>query len=60
MMGGVDDNGARLRALCDLRMAQVRDTAGRHEYDGRIPDLSHDAVARAVASLGARAAARPA
>ena len=48
----VDDDGARLRAVCDLRMAQVRDTAGRHEYDGRIPDLSRDAVARAVTGLG--------
>jgi hypothetical protein len=52
MIEGVNDNGAWLRPLCDLRMAQVRDTAGRHEYDGRIPDLSRDAVAVAVASLG--------
>jgi hypothetical protein len=30
----------RLRAVFDLIMARVRDHSGRHEYDGRVQDLS--------------------
>ncbi len=34
------DLDRRLRALCDLRVAEVREYAGRHEYDGVVQDLS--------------------
>jgi len=30
----------RLRAVCDLHMADVREMGGRHEYDGHVQDLS--------------------
>jgi hypothetical protein len=43
---------ARLRAVTDLLVAEVRDTAGRHEYDGVTPDLSPDAVRAGVSQLG--------
>ena len=42
----------RLRAVTDLLVAEVRDTAGRHEYDGVVPDLSPDAVRTGLARLG--------
>jgi Bacterial protein of unknown function (DUF885) len=42
----------RLRALCDLSVATVRESAGRHEYDGVLQDLSPDGVRRALAALG--------
>ena len=32
----------RLRALCDLAASGVREYVSRHEYDGRIEDLSPD------------------
>jgi hypothetical protein len=34
----------RLRAVCDLDVAEVREVAGRHEYDGIVQDLSPDGV----------------
>jgi hypothetical protein len=43
---------SRLRALCDLNFAESREYAGRHEYDGRLQDLSPDGVRRALAALG--------
>src|SRR4029453_14256216 len=43
----------RLRALCDLSMSTVREYAGRHEYDGRVEDLSPDGVRSGLARLGA-------
>src|ERR671912_636270 len=43
---------SRLRALCDLNFAEAREYAGRHEYDGRVQDLSPDGVRRALAALG--------
>jgi len=46
----------RLRAVCDLDLVRVREGAGRHEYDGRVPDLSPDGVRRGLARLGAGAA----
>ena len=50
----------RVRALCDLNVAEVREAAGRHEYDGRIQDLSPDGVRAGLAVLAAaRAAATP-
>ena len=42
----------RLRALCDLSVPVVREEAGRHEYDGVVPDLSPSGVARALSALG--------
>lgn len=42
----------RLRALADLSVPEVREYAGRHEYDGVVQDLSPDTVARQVAALG--------
>ncbi|MFI0417751.1 DUF885 family protein [Spongiactinospora sp. 9N601] len=50
--GNVDDVDGRLRAVCDLAMADVRESAGRHEYDGRIQDLSPEGVRAGVAALG--------
>jgi Bacterial protein of unknown function (DUF885) len=42
----------RLRALCDLSMSSVREYIGRHEYDGRVEDLSPEGVRTALARLG--------
>ena len=36
----MDDLTPRLRAVCDLDVAEVREYSGRHEYDGTIQDLS--------------------
>jgi hypothetical protein len=46
------DADGRLTAVCDLLVAEVRDRAGRHEYDGVVPDLSRDAVERGLSRLG--------
>ncbi|WP_086825034.1 DUF885 family protein [Allokutzneria sp. NRRL B-24872] len=43
---------SRLRALCDLDTASAREVAGRHEYDGRVQDLSLAGVAGALDALG--------
>jgi hypothetical protein len=52
-----DDLSARLRAVCDLGVAEAREYSGRHEYDGKIQDLSRDGVraglARLTAAVGA-------
>jgi hypothetical protein len=42
----------RLRAMCDLLAADVREGAGLHEYDGQIQDLSPGGVRAALARLG--------
>jgi hypothetical protein len=42
----------RLRALLDLNLADAREAAGRHEYDGQIQDLSPAGVSRALSLLG--------
>jgi hypothetical protein len=42
----------RLRAICDLSMSTVREYTGRHEYDGRIEDLSPEGVRAGLARLG--------
>jgi Bacterial protein of unknown function (DUF885) len=42
----------RLRALCDLSMGTAREYVGRHEYDGRVEDLSPEGVRAALARLG--------
>jgi uncharacterized protein DUF885 len=43
---------SRLRAVCDLSVADVREMAGRHEYDGMIQDLSPEGVRAGLAALG--------
>jgi hypothetical protein len=49
----------RLRAVCDLHVADVREMGGRHEYDGTIQDLSPDGVRSALARVAeARASDR--
>ncbi|MFC4565896.1 DUF885 family protein [Nocardiopsis mangrovi] len=48
----MDDFPARLRAIADLQASEMREGAGRHEYDGRISDLSPDAVRSGLARLG--------
>ncbi len=54
------DLSPRVRALCDLNVAEVREAAGRHEYDGTIQDLSPEGVRAGLAALAAaRAAAAP-
>ena len=45
----------RLRALCDLSVAESREYAGRHEYDGRLQDLSPAGVTAALGRLGRQA-----
>jgi hypothetical protein len=42
----------RLRALCDLSMGTAREYVGRHEYDGRVEDLSREGVRAGLARLG--------
>ncbi|GAA4499125.1 DUF885 domain-containing protein [Actinoallomurus oryzae] len=49
----MDDLPPRLRAVCDLLMPGVREAAGRHEYDGRLPDYSVAGVADALSRVGA-------
>ncbi len=56
----MDELNPRLRAVCDLSIAEVREQAGRHEYDGQIQDLSPDGVQQGLSRLvGAAAAASP-
>ncbi len=47
----MDELSPRLRAVCDLELADVREYSGRHEYDGVIQDLSPDGVAKGLARL---------
>jgi Bacterial protein of unknown function (DUF885) len=42
----------RLRALCDLSVSAVREYVGRHEYDGRVEDLSPEGVRAGLARVG--------
>ena len=53
----MDDLSARLRAVCDLDIAEVREYSGRHEYDGVIQDLSPAGVRRGLAALAEAASA---
>jgi hypothetical protein len=55
----MDDLTPRLRAVCDLDIADVREFSGRHEYDGKIQDLSRDGVRAGLARLADAAAAGP-
>jgi Bacterial protein of unknown function (DUF885) len=43
----------RLRAVCDLDVAEMREYSGRHEYDGKPQDLSPAGVRAALARLAA-------
>ncbi|MBO0810286.1 MAG: DUF885 domain-containing protein, partial [Actinobacteria bacterium] len=51
-----DDLSPRIRAVIDLNVAEAREYAGRHEYDGVIQDLSPDGVRAGLARLAAAAA----
>jgi hypothetical protein len=42
----------RLWATCDLTMSAVREYVGRHEYDGRVEDLSPEGVRAGLSRLG--------
>ncbi|MEW9546814.1 DUF885 family protein [Nonomuraea sp. NPDC050783] len=46
----------RLRAVADLMVAEAREGGGRHEYDGRVQDLSPEGVRAGLARLGEGAA----
>ena len=46
-----DDLFPRLRAVCDLDVAEMREGAGRHEYDGVIQDMSPEGVRAGLAAL---------
>ena len=50
-----DELAPRLRAVCDLNVAELREYGGRHEYDGMIQDLSPAGVRSALAALAAAA-----
>ena len=41
----MDELDPRVRAVCDLNVAEAREYGGRHEYDGVPQDLSPDGVA---------------
>ena len=43
----------RVRALCDLNVAEAREAGGRHEYDGIMQDLSRAGVREGLAALAA-------
>ena len=45
------DLSPRVRAVCDLDVAEVREFAGRHEYDGKAQDLSPAGVRAGLARL---------
>jgi hypothetical protein len=47
----MEELSPRLRAVCDLYVAEVREASGRHEYDGEIQDLSPDGVRSGLARL---------
>jgi hypothetical protein len=49
----MDDLDPRLRAICDLNVAEVREYGGRHEYDGKPQDLSQAGVRAGLARLAA-------
>ena len=52
-MSSISDFSARLRRVCDLDAAFLREYSGLHEdYDGTVADLSRSGVASALARLG--------
>jgi hypothetical protein len=53
----MDQLEPRVRAVCDLNVAEAREYGGRHEYDGVPQDLSPGGVAAGLARLAAASAA---
>jgi Bacterial protein of unknown function (DUF885) len=53
----MDELSPRLRAVCDLQVSEMREYSGRHEYDGKVQDLSPAGVRAGLARLAASAAA---
>lgn len=51
--GPAEEITGRLRAVCDLMMSEAREGMGRHEYDGRVQDMSVVGVRAALTRLGA-------
>ncbi len=49
----------RLRAICDLSSSAVREYVGRHEYDGRVEDLSPEGVRAGLARVGGPPGTQP-
>jgi hypothetical protein len=49
----MDDLNPRVRAVCDLSVAEAREYSGRHEYDGIPQDLSPSGVSAGLARLAA-------
>ncbi|MBO0821264.1 MAG: DUF885 domain-containing protein, partial [Nocardiopsaceae bacterium] len=47
----MNDLIARVQAVCDLNVADVREYAGRHEYDGMMRNLSPAGIAQGLARL---------
>jgi len=47
------DVSPRVRAVCDLDVAVMRENSGRHEYDGKPQDLSPTGVRAGLARLAA-------
>jgi hypothetical protein len=56
----MDDLTPRLRSVCDLDVAEMREFSGRHEYDGKIQDLSSAGVRAALGRMAEASAAGPA
>jgi len=54
------DLDPRVRAVCDLNVAEAREYGGRHEYDGIPQDLSQAGVAAGLSRLEAARNAGPA
>ena len=49
----MDELDPRVRVVCDLNVAEVREYSGRHEYDGIPQDLSPSGVAAGLRRLAA-------
>jgi hypothetical protein len=56
----MDDLTPRLRSVCDLEIAEMREFSGRHEYDGKIQDLSSGGVRAGLARVADASATGPA
>lgn len=50
--GTPEQAAGRLGALCDMFVADVREGAGLHEYDGKLQDLSPSGVRTGLGRLG--------
>lgn len=55
----MSDLSPRLRAYCDLQVPEVREYCGRHEYDGKVQDMSPAGVRSGLAALAASAGGDP-